>query len=224
MNYISLGYGCDDSMLKELGRLCRCLKSLTIGGRHVTDEGIRHLCGFLDNLPITVMHSDDIENEQLREELFMDHIPADVCFTLQHLDINRAINITEAGIKMALLNLKSLRKLECTDNRFVSVCLNMDTCPEFEDYKSALAFLDLNNHNRTGEISFTSLADHFPHLESLHFSNNDYRSKPFKCVEEWKRFGNLRALNLKTFQAKHVIEIADKIGSQITTLEWKNMK
>ena len=211
-------------MLKELGRLCRCLKSLTIGGRSVTDEGIRHLCGFLDNLPVTVIHSDDIANEKLREELFMDHIPADVCFTLQHFDISRAINVTEAGIKLALLNLRKLRKLECSDNRFVTVCFHMDSYPEFENHKCSLAFIELSNHNRIGDFNFRSLADHFPALESLQFNNNDFRLKPFKHVEEWKKFANLRSLNLKTFQAKHVITIGEMIGSQITSLEWKNIR
>ncbi len=102
--------------MREIGRLCRHVTSLTASGSHVTDKGIRYLCGYLD-MAVPTCHMDAVVACSSRDDIF-GHQPSDVCESLRALDVSAALHVTERGIKTALLNFRNLQRLKCQDSYF----------------------------------------------------------------------------------------------------------
>ncbi len=141
---LNLGMSCDDSLLREIARMCLRIKSLTFSGQRVTDEGVDYLCGKLDNEPI----ADEYDS-------------SDLCKTLTSLDIREAINIGKEGVRTLLLRCKNLERFQAEEDVFI---LALESYP-LELSNLALTELELTRH------FLPSLFTVCPNLKKLSVAN-----------------------------------------------------
>ena len=222
---LELGYGCDDSILREISRFCSHVSSLTLAGLHVTDKGIRYLCGYLDlpsRLAIARSVTSECDDDDTADLNVLEYEPADVCESLKVLDITGALHITEKGIKTVLLHFKNLNRLKCNDAYFWRILYSMSKVSEFQNFTLPLKIFELGSSGNGGVLLKTA-ARVFPYIEELVFFNFDSLSdSSFASFDKWNCFGRLSTIRLNNVAFPDLVRLLKEIGRQVLNLEIDN--
>ena len=199
---LELGLGCDDSILREIGRLCRHVTSLTASGINVTDQGIQYLAGQIYPTP---------------------YEPSDLCQTLKYLDVSNAMHVTELGVHTILCNFKKLERLKCQDTYFWRVLGRMRNDSNYSDYTLPLKFFEVGTSSSNGIIFLKSASKFFPEIEELVLWNFDpHLEINFGSFDNWNAFDHLSVLKFNNICQPDLTRILNNIGNQIRHLDIDN--
>jgi hypothetical protein len=215
VSVLNLGYGCDDTILKEIARLCRFVTSLTVAGPRVTNEGVRSLCGYLDLEPLE--DEDGKESGSAFEA-------SDICRTLNHLDIRLALNVSAEGIKWVLRHCWFLERLRCHED---SLWKALDSETEFKSDDFTIPLVDLELTQNYGS-AFPSVCRVFTRLEELSLwcfePVTGYNSKYYSSFSGWTKLTLLTTLKLFNMNQPDITYLVVALGQQLSHVYIDNFR
>ena len=122
LTVLEIGCAADDTILWQIGKTCNALRTLKFGGNEVTDRGVYWMIGggaiSKDDLQCPIRFQSDVLNERPR-------CKNSLCVTLYHLDMSRAIMVSEKAVSQCWKSCVNLRHFNIKESHLWQLLRNI---------------------------------------------------------------------------------------------------
>ena len=220
LTVLEVGCAADDTILWQVGQTCPALRTLKFGGNQVTDRGVYWLIG---GGPLS---TDDLQcplrfqSGEERTKRSPGRNP--LCSSLRHLDLARALMVSEAAVSHCWTSLPSLLQFNIQESHLWLLLKKIKKSGDWADFVIPLKRLEITTHCTQDYLSPASWV--FPRLEELVIWNfeTDQLQSPFSAAVKWQAFACLHSLRLNNVLFSDLTTILAVIGSQILLLDIDN--
>ena len=149
LTVLEVGCAADDTILWQVGQTCTALRTLKFGGNEVTDRGVYWLIGGAtlskDDLQCPLRFQLDRENRAERAERSRDKNP--LCSSLSHLDLARALMVTEAAVSQCWTSFSNLGQFNIQESHLWLLLKKIKKSEDWANFVIPLKRLEITTHS-----------------------------------------------------------------------------